>query len=261
MRTLLDGSTLLVPILGDPIFQVKAPALLTAEFVRLGRNTMVVPFHVAGDDFKQVVTSLHSVRNITGFIATAPHKFSASKQCATLTSRAKIAGAASLVRRSNNGGWHGDLTDGLGFVRGIEAGGYHPAGGRALLVGAGGAGSAIAFALLDAGVRQLAIYDFDRDKLSELMARLDLIHPGKVVPGSINPTGFDLVVNATPLGMRADDPLPIEIAKLTPSTFVADVVTSPEITPLLAAAQAIGCNIQTGVGFFASAMKLMVEFF
>ncbi|ATN36900.1 hypothetical protein ACO34A_24310 (plasmid) [Rhizobium sp. ACO-34A] len=138
-------------------------------------------------------------------------------------------------------------------------GGIHPI--SSLLIGAGGVGSAIAFALLDAGVRQLAIYDFDRDKLSELMVRLDLIHPGKVVPGSINPIGFDLVVNATPLGMRADDPLPIEVAKLTPSTFVADVVTSPEITPLLAAAQAIGCNIQTGVGFFASAMKLMVEFF
>lgn len=258
---LLDGATRLIPIFGHPIAQVKAPAGLTAEFARRGRNTIVVPFHVTPDHFDHVVKSLASVQNVDGFIATVPHKFVAHDRCATRSPRAAFLGVANVARRNGDGSWHGDMLDGLGFVRGIEAAGCHVPGRRALLVGAGGAGSAIALALLDSGVMQLAVHDTDGVKCEALIARLATVHPGKVMAGTADPAGFDLVVNATPLGMCANDPIPIEIRALSPPTFVGDVVTVPEVTPLLAAARERGCGIQTGVGMFVNSIELMADFF
>jgi shikimate dehydrogenase len=93
-----------------------------------------------------------------------------------------------------------------------------------LLIGAGGAGSAIGLALLDAGLRELAIHDADASRRDALIGKLAQAHPGKVAIGSPDPSGFDSVSNATPAGMKEGDPLPIEIGKLAPSTFVSDVV-------------------------------------
>lgn len=261
MTVMLDGATRLIPIFGDPIAQVKAPAGLTAEFARRGRNTMVVPFHVTPDDFGRVVASLEPVRNVDGFIATVPHKFAACAQCATLSPRAKFLGVANVVRRSGDGRWHGDMLDGLGYVRGLASSGCALEGRRALLVGAGGAGSAIALALLDNGVTALAIHDTDPAKRDALIARLAAIHSGKVLPGSASPVGFDLVINATPRGMRSDDPLPVEADRIDPACFVGDVITVPEVTPLLQIARAKGCGTLSGVGMFESSIALMAEFF
>jgi shikimate dehydrogenase len=261
MSDRLDGATRLIPILGDPIAQVKAPAGLTAEFARRGRNMMVVPFHVTPDHFSGAVASLGPIRNVDGFIATVPHKFAAHDQCSTLSPRAEFLGVVNVVRRNGDGGWHGDMLDGLGFVRGIEMAGCRLPGRRALLVGAGGAGSAIALALLDGGVAQLAVHDTDGAKRKALIARLDSVHAGKVLVGSASPLGFDIIVNATPMGMREGDPVPVEVDTLSPSTFVGDVITMPEVTPLLAAAQERGCGTQTGVGMFESSIELMADFF
>lgn len=257
----LDGATRLIPIFGDPIAQVKAPTGLTAEFVRRGRNVMVVPFHVAPDHFGDAASALRQVQNADGFIATVPHKFAACAQCTTLSPTAKFLGVANVVRRNRDGGWHGDMLDGLGYVRGLASAGCDLAGRRALLVGAGGAGSAIALALLDNGVPTLAIHDTDLTKRGALIARLASVHPGKVMPGSASPTGFDLVINATPRGMRAGDPLPIDADLIDPTCFVGDVITEPEVTPLLEIARAKGCGTLSGVGMFESSVTLMADFF
>src|ERR1700754_1568413 len=101
----LDGATRLIPIFGDPIAQVKAPAGLTAEFARRGRSTIVVPFHVTPDHFDGVVASLGPVQNVDGFIATIPHKFAACAKCTTLSPRAEFLGVANVVRRNADGSW------------------------------------------------------------------------------------------------------------------------------------------------------------
>jgi shikimate 5-dehydrogenase len=261
MLNTINGSTRLIPILGDPIAQVKAPQGLTTEFARRGRNTLVLPFHVAPSNFNETVSSLAHVQNVDGFIATVPHKFAAREQCATLSPRAEFLGVANVVRRSSDRSWHGDMLDGLGFVRGIEVAGCHVPDRRALLVGAGGAGSAIALALLERGVAALAVHDIDPAKREALIAKLASVHPGKVFQGAASPVNFDLVVNATPLGMRADDPMPIDTEGLDQHTFVGDVITVPEITPLLQVAQAKGCRTQTGVGMFENSIALMADFF
>ena len=127
--------------------------------------------------------------------------------------------------------------------------------------GAGGAGSAIASALLDRGVSKLAIHDVDKARRDALIARMALKHGDKVAAGSNDPSDADVVVNATPLGMAAQDPMPLDVSRLAAATFVGDVITAPELTPLFNAAREKGCRIQTGVGMFQSSVGLMADFF
>ena len=261
MMKSLSGETRLYPIIGDPIGQVKAPGGLTPEFEQRGQNAAVVPFHVTPREFDTVFSALSAVRNVAGIIATVPHKFSASLRCATLSDRARILGAVNVIRRNTDNSWHGDMLDGLAFVNGIEAAGRKFLGTRVLLGGAGGAGSAIALSILDRGATSLSVHDIDPSRRDVLIAKIEAAYPGKVHLGSADPAGFDFVVNATPLGMSPHDPLPFDIEGLSSTTFVGDVVTRPEITPLLSAARDRGCQTETGVGMFNSSIALMADFF
>lgn len=256
----LSGATRVIAIVGDPIAQVKSPAGVTRALNELGRDCVVIPAHVSSGEFDAFMRGASAARNFDGLIATVPHKFAARAHCATTSEHAAFLGAVNIMRRNPDHRWHGDLLDGTGFVAGIERAGCRPRGLHALLIGAGGAGSAIALALLDAGVSMLAVHDDDGGRRDALRARLEARHPGRTRIGSRDPAGVDLIVNATPCGMRAGDPLPVDIAGLTPAMFVADVITVPEVTPLLQAARGAGCGTQTGVGMFAAVAQLMVDF-
>ena len=133
-------------------------------------------------------------------------------------------------------------------------------GARVLQVGVGGAGSAIAIALLDAGVRELVLHDANGERLEELCRRLSSVGRGHIVQGPADPTGCDIVVNATPMGMSPDDPLPVPTQLLTSSMFVGDVVAGHGVTPLLKAARAAGCRTADGVQMVEAGMKLMPDF-
>jgi shikimate dehydrogenase len=197
--------------------------------------------------------------NLDGLIVTVPHKVA---HVAELTPRARVAGAVNVLRRRVDGSWLGDTTDGQSFVTGLRQAGCEPRGMRALLVGAGGAGAAIAAALIDAGVTELAIHSRSSAPIERLVAALSAYRPdARVVRGSADPAGYDLVANASTAGMRAGDPLPVDIERLSRQTFVGDVITAPEVTPLLAAARAAGCATQTGLGMVAQAIGLMTDFF
>lgn len=256
----LSGSTRIVAIVGDPIAQVKSPAGVTRALRAHGRDCVVVPVHVGADDLPVFLQGAALARNLDGLIATVPHKFAAFDHCSSASERARFLGAANILRRNPDGSWHGDMVDGIGFVTAARAAGCAPAGGRALLAGAGGAGSAIALALLEAGVATLAVHDTDAARRDALIERLAQRHAGRVTAGGADPAGYSIVVNATPAGMRAGDPLPVDAGRLQPGAFVGDVVTVPEITPLLAAAQAAGCSTRTGVHMFDAVLGLMVEF-
>jgi shikimate dehydrogenase len=256
----LSGRTRVVAILGDPIAQVKSPAGVTNAMFERGRDCVIVPIHVTAGHVAAFIAGASPVMNLDGLIATVPHKFAAYQACATTTPRARLLEAANVLRRNPDGTWHGDMVDGVGFVAAARAAGMRPEGARALLAGAGGAGSAIALALLEAGVESLAIHDADTVRREALIARLAALHPGRVHAGSADPTGIQVVVNATPAGMRAGDPLPFDASRLEAGAFVGDVITVPEVTPLLAAARARGCATVTGVGMFGAVLLEMVEF-
>jgi shikimate dehydrogenase len=256
----LSGETRVIAIVGDPIAQVKSPAGVTQALIERGRNCVVVPVHVASGDLETFMRGAAVAKNVDGVIATVPHKFAAYGYCATASARARVLEAVNVLRRNADGSWHGDMVDGIAFVEGVRAAGCDPRGRRALLIGAGGAGSAIGLALLEAGVVELAIHDQDAGRRDALLARLAARAGPATRPGSSDPTGYSLVANATPAGMRAADPCPVRIDRLTPEMFVGDVITVPEVTPLMAAARRAGCPTQTGVGMFEAGIAIIAEF-
>ena len=157
----LSGETLVVPIIGDPIAQVKSPDGITRLFAERGCDAVVVPLQVSSDDLDALIGGLSTSASVGGLIATVPHKFGLAGHCATLTDRARFLGSVNVARRNPDGTWHGDQVDGAAFVAAVHAAGGRPEGARALQVGAGGAGSAIALALVEAGVAELALHDAD----------------------------------------------------------------------------------------------------
>ncbi|WP_407192437.1 shikimate dehydrogenase family protein [Bradyrhizobium sp. STM 3566] len=256
----LTGATRLNIIVGDPIAQVKSPAGVTQAFVNRGYDAILVPVQIDSDHLKALLTTATEIRNLDGVIVTVPHKFACYEFCSSATDRARLLGSVNIMRRRREGGWHGDHVDGLGFVGAVRASGYDPAGKRALLVGAGGAGSAIAMALVETGVRTLAIHDNDVARRDQLIGKLKTLGKAEIGPGSADPTGFDLVANATPLGMKAGDPLPLDVSKLNERTFVGCVITSPVISPLVEAARRLGCKTSTGSEMYNALQSSMVDF-
>ena len=256
-----SGATRVLFIVGDPIAQVKSPAGVTRELRALGRDTIVVPAHVAPADLKDFFSVARRMPNVDGIIVTVPHKFAAAEMADGLTPRARSIGAANVLRRDAQGGWFGDMCDGEGYVAGLRKQGCDPRGKRALLVGAGGAGSAIAHALVDAGVASLALHEADVARRETLAAKLRAYGP--VVPsvGSTDASDYDLVINATPMGMREGDPLPVDVDTLRPGTFVGCVVTQPAVPPLIEQARAKGLPTMTGAGMFAAVLERMVAFY
>lgn len=257
----IDGATRIYPIIGDPIAQVKSPAGMTAAFADRGLNAVVVPIQTSVADVDDFLRTAGRTANIDGIIITIPHKFASLEHCATLTERARITGSINVMRRNPDGTWHGENFDGLGMLGGIRSQGGDPEGKKAMQVGAGGAGMAIAQALLDAGVSELAIHDVDTERRDRLVARMRQHYGEKARVGSDDPTGFELVVNATPMGMRPEHPFPVQVDKLSPDAFVGCVITAPAVSPWVAAARARGCQGSVGTDMYKAEQGLMIDFF
>ncbi|MEI4485976.1 shikimate dehydrogenase [Frigidibacter sp. MR17.14] len=255
----IDGETLLYPIAGHPIGQVKSPTHLSALMARDAINALVIPAHVLPGDLGPWLESLERWQNVPGVVLTVPHKAAGLAFCSRVSKRARAASAVNILVRDPRGGWTGDATDGAGHLDGIAAHGFDVAGRRALLVGTGGAGAAIAYEILARGAATLALHDIDAARRDALITRLAPEFPGRLQVGSADPTGFDLVANATPLGMREGDPLPVQTDRLTPAQFVSDVVTKPAVPALIAAARAKGCATMAGTEMFEAQAQLLAD--
>lgn len=256
----LDGASRVHFIVGDPIAQVKSPAGVSQAFQNAGLNALCIPAHVAPADLADWTAGVSLCKNVDGIIVTVPHKFAYFDLCATTSDRGAFLKSINTLRRNADGSWHGDMFDGQGYVQALAVKGLKLSGQKALLVGAGGAGSAIAYSLATGGVRELAIHDEDTVRRDVLVQRLASLGQCSVVAGSSDPTGFDIAINATPIGMKEDDPHPIDASKFKPSMFVGCVITAPAVPPMIAAARAVGCNTLTGTEMFAQVKDLMVDF-
>lgn len=260
MPIVLNGETRLYPILGDPIIYAKSPELLTNSFQARGHNAICVPMQVPDGMLGEVMNGLTLVPNIDGILVTMPHKFNITSFCSTLSKTSQILGAVSVIRRNADGTWHGDSQDGDAFVKAQIDHEAPVKGARALLIGAGGAGSAIAISLLSAGVRELIIYDIDQARVHELIDHLGDLTEGRVKYGPPDPTGCDMLCHATHLGMVKDDPLPVDPKLFSPALFVGDVIAGHGTTPLLAAAKNIGCQIVSGDQMVEAVQDMMVDY-
>lgn len=257
----ISGSTRLFAILADPILQVKTPQAINALMQARGVNGVMVPLHVGASALCACFDALRHVQNLDGFIVTVPHKQAAASLCDEVSPAARAVGAVNVVRRESSGRLVGDILDGRGFVVGLRAHGIEPTGLRVFLAGAGGAANAIAFALADAGVADLGIHNRTPAKVHDMVDRLRVSHPGLTVAAvGHDPTGFDLVVNATSLGMTTDDPLPFAAHALSATQTVAEIIMRPALTPMLAIAQSRGCRIQFGAPMLEGQVDLMARF-
>jgi len=254
------GATRLYVIVGDPIAQVRSPAGVSAEFAARGHDGILVPVQMASADLPDFLAVASRLKNLDGIVVTIPHKFACYRACASSTERAHFLRTVNLMRRRADGAWHGDMVDGLGFLGAARAQGIDPRGMRALLVGAGGAGSAIALALVEAGVSELAIHDSAAERRDALIGRLNGLGKAPVRVGSTDPAGFDFIANATPAGMKQGDPLPVDVTRLASSAYCGCVITQPETSPFIAEARKRGCITATGTDMYRQHQSLMVDF-
>lgn len=259
---LIDGNTALIAHLGYPTESFKAPMIYNPYFGEQGINAVVVPMGVVAEDYPQLLRSLAGVRNFHGALVTMPHKVTTVDLLDASSTAVKIAGSCNAIIRRQDGTLLGDMFDGEGFVRGLRTNGRRIQGARVLVVGCGGVGSAIAASLAAADVAHLSLYDVRRRTATALAQRLREHLPElSVSSGSNDPAGHDIVVNATPLGMRPDDPLPLDVSRLEPRTFVGEVVMSQELTPFLLAARDRGCEFQVGTDMLFEQIPAYLEFF
>jgi shikimate dehydrogenase len=253
---MISGKTKLIAHLGVPTESFKAPMIYNPYFGMRGIDAVVVPMGCRAEDYPQFLKLLFRLTNIHGALVTMPHKVTSVGLLDEVSTAVKIAGACNAILLL------GDMFDGEGFVRGVKRKGMVLEGARALVVGGGGVGSAIAASLAAAKIAEIALHDVNPENAAALGARLRAHYPQLLVSvGSSDPAGYDLVVNATPLGMKADDPLPFDVSRLAVSTFVGEVVMKQEMTPLLEAAKARGCRVQVGLDMLFEQIPAYLEFF
>ena len=259
---MIDGTTKIIAHLGYPTESFKAPMIYNPYFEKCGINAVVVPMGCKADDYPAFFRLLFRLSNVIGALVTMPHKVTTMALLDEISVSAKVAGACNAVRLDRDGRLIGDMFDGEGFVRGILRKGRALASARVLVAGNGGVGSAIAASFAKAGVGEIALYDAHASAMNGLADRIRAHYPNlKVAVGSNDPAGFDIVVNATPLGMKPGDPLPMEVARISPKSLVGEVVMKQEITPFLAAARERGCEVQVGTDMLFEQIPAYLEFF
>ena len=259
---MISGTTQLIAHLGYPTESFKAPMIYNPWFEKRGIDAVVVPMGVKPGDYAGTLAALARVTNLKGALVTMPHKVTTLSLADEITPTARIAGACNALLLRPDGTWLGDQFDGAGFVRGLLRKGRTLRGARVIVSGAGGVGSAIAASLAAEGVAHISLYDTCAASAEGLAERLRAHYPQLVVQTSSNdPAGFDVVVNATPLGMKEGDPLPFDVTRIDPAAMVGEVVMKTEYTPLLQAALVRGCGVQVGTDMLFEMIPAYLEFF
>jgi shikimate dehydrogenase len=261
MSRAISGRTRWLGILGDPIAHACAPGLINELLRARDIDAVMVPMHVARRDLAITVAGLRGVHNFLGAIVTMPHKIPVVDCLDRLTPAAQRVGACNMLRRSADGTLEGTILDGEGFVAGLSAAGHAVAGKRVLLLGAGGAATAIGFALCAHGVKALAIHNRTRTTAAALHERLERHYAGITrVSAAADAGDYEIVINATALGMHEADDLPLDPRTLRPSMLAAEIVITAKPTPFLAAALACGCVVQPGKPMLEAQLDLMLQF-
>ena len=259
---MINGNTELIAHIGYPTHTFKSPMIYNPYFEEAGVNAVVVPMGCKSEHYPEFLKSVFLLDNIRGALITMPHKVTTVGLLDEVTASVRVAGACNAVKRLADGRLVGDMFDGAGFVRGVQRKGFELTGKRVLVVGTGGVGCAIAASLAGAGIAAISLFDVNNASSEALAQRLQDNYPKiEVRTGSPDPAGHDLVVNATPMGMNDGDPLPLDVSRLSPSTFVGEVVMKAETTAFLAAAQARGCQTQVGTDMLYEQIPAYLEYF
>ncbi len=258
----VSGRTRVFGIVGHPIEQVRSPEMFTAEFRRRGRDAILVPLHVLPDDFDAVLPQLLRLANLGGVVFTIPYKVRALAYAEVLGAQAQVVGAINALVKGADGRWRAEIFDGLGCVAAFRQRGISFTGKRVMLLGAGGAGSAIAVAIGHERPATLRIYDVDAERATALAEKVARANTGvALTSGAPTTTEIDVLLNASPVGMLGDARLPMELVELPRELVVFDAIVKPDRTPLLALAEACGCTTVQGREMMRGQISRMVDFF
>ena len=259
---MINGHTQLIAHIGYPTHSFKSPMIYNPYFQSAGINAVVVPMGCQAEHYPDFLKSVFNLTNISGALITMPHKVTTVGLLDEVTPTVRVAGACNAVKRLADGRLVGDMFDGAGFVRGVQGKGFDLHGKRVLVVGTGGVGSAIAASLAGAGVAAISLFDVHTENCEALAQRLKTHYPQiEVRTGSNDPVDHHLVVNATPMGMNDGDPLPLDVTRLSPDTFVGEVVMKTEMTAFLQEAHKRGCRVQVGSDMLFEQIPAYLEYF
>jgi len=255
----LTGATRLYAIVGDPIDQAGSPGLFNQAFRRLNLPAVLVPLQVPAAGLANLIELFRQCRNWDGLIVTVPHKVDIARYLDELGDSARLTGAVNTIRKNADGCLAGANFDGEGFMRGLQSHGHDVRGRRLMLIGAGGAGRAVAHALADGGAALITIADLDMRRATALAESVALEHPGLAVrAGTAAILGHDMVVNCTP---ASGDRLPLDLTGAAPGTLIADIALKPAVTPLMQDALARGLPVHAGIHMLAGQVDSVLEFF
>ncbi|MBP0440731.1 shikimate dehydrogenase family protein [Tianweitania sediminis] len=261
----ITGKTRIMFILADAVDHIVGSHVLNEAFAAMELDVAVSPLSVAPEDLPRSLEMIRSLRNVAGFGVTIPHKMSVVPLVNHLTDAARAIGAVNFVRREADGSLTGHNIDGEGFLAGLAVHGVTPVGARVLQAGAGGVGRAIAFALADAGVASIHLLNRDETKARDLVEAVARQAPQIEIAAvadrdALQNTRFDLIINATSVGMHADDPLPLPPTWIGSGSVVAEVIMKPAITSLLHEAERRGARVVPGLAMMQPQPRLVARF-
>ena len=257
----VSGRTRLYGIVGDPIVQVRSPEMFTATFRRRGLQAIMVPLHVAADRFEATLAGLLALRNLDGLVFTIPYKVRAVPLAATLGEQARTVGALNALARDGER-WKGEIFDGLGCVEAFRRRGIALRGARLMLIGAGGAGSAVGIATAFQQPGFVRVHDLDPARAAALAAKIAQVSPPTIVEvARPRVDDVDILLNVSPVGMLDDARLPLAVDVLPARLVVFDAIVKPERTPLIALAESCGCATVYGREMMRGQIDRMVDYF
>ena len=249
---MISGKTSVFGIFGHPVKHTFSPEMHNAAFAKIKQNACYVPFSVAPADLKRAVGAIVPL-GICGLNITIPHKETIIPYLDDLTDDARMIGAVNTVEVTG-GKLVGHNTDGRGFIRSLrEETTFRPKGKTILMVGSGGAARAVGFNLALSGAKTLLLFDLDPVKAKKLgndirnntAARVMVIDQKGLAKHSQD---AECIINATPLGLKPGDPLPIQRQLIQKGHLICDLVYNPLWTPLLKAARSAGAETLSGIG-------------
>lgn len=268
MLSTIQGNTDVYLFTGDPVEQVRAPKVYNLLFGNLGINAVLLPVHVVANDIETFVKNAFLAKSIKGMFLTIPHKSSVMSLLSQRNEQGRVAGAVNAIRRNADGSLEGGLFDGKGFVGSLDYFEIAYAGKRILILGAGGAASALAASFVLAGKRapaELALFDLVPGKARAVVDQISAAaqFPGTrmLAAGSSDPAAYDLVINATPLGLNAGDALPCGVASLAPHAAVVDILMKNQPTPFVRASRARGLVAEPGFEMLVQQAPDCLDFF
>lgn len=257
----ITGKTLIIPLIGHPVAQVKTPGPMNVWLAEHGIDVAVIPMDIRAERVGSFFDVLKAAENCPGCSITMPHKQAAFVAADEVSERARRAKAVNSIRRLPSGRLVGDMTDGIAMVSALESNGVRIEGRNVLLIGAGAAGTAIAFEIADKGAASLTVIERDQMRRRALITELARLYPALSVSDRLQAgRTIDIAINASPTGMDANDPLPYSLDELKGVSTVADAVTKPVMTKWLGEAGRRGIRIQTGEEMALAQLPIQLRF-